>query len=386
VAPVVICGAGAAGLAAALSAAKTGARVLLVEASGRLGGTVIAALIHTLAGLYDSQGRLINGGLPGELVERLTLADDRVGPRKIGRAWVLNVCPQIYRKTVEAWVAGQSRISVLNGTRIVEVHCRGDRIASVALAGPHGPLRVLPWSVVDATGTAEVIRCVDPSLVDGEAPTTAGGFIMRIGGAAPGAAMFPRNVAVIRAIREAAANGQLPPSCAHVWIDRGFYDDEVYVKLPVPLDEDWRERRQAIEQTVRRLQGPLLTFLQELPGFRETSLVQCGAIGIREGGRIRGEYRLTGDDVREMRRFPDAVCRCAWPIEFWHSDRGVSLEYLPEGGYYEVPMRCLKPQGLANVWAAGKCLSADPLAQASARVVGCCWAMGEAAGHAAASV
>jgi hypothetical protein len=60
------------------------------------------------------------------------------------------------------------------------------------------------------------------------------------------------------------------------------------------------------------------------------------------------------------------------------------LEYLPPGTHYEIPMRALKLPGLANYWAAGKCLSADREAQASARWVGACWAMGEAAGKAAA--
>jgi hypothetical protein len=64
----------------------------------------------------------------------------------------------------------------------------------------------------------------------------------------------------------------------------------------------------------------------------------------------------------------------------------VSLEYLTQGDYYEIPLRSLKVQGLANVWTAGKCLSADPYAHASARVVGTCWAMGEAVGRAAAAL
>jgi hypothetical protein len=61
----------------------------------------------------------------------------------------------------------------------------------------------------------------------------------------------------------------------------------------------------------------------------------------------------------------------------------VKLEYLPAGSYYEVPLRSLRVRGFANLWVAGKCLSADRLAQASARVAGTCWAMGEAAGRAA---
>ena len=92
---------------------------------------------------------------------------------------------------------------------------------------------------------------------------------------------------------------------------------------------------------------------------------------------------MTAEDVRTGRRFDDAACRCAWPIEYWHRERGASLEYLPDGVFYEIPLRALRVQGWRNVWAAGKCLSADRLAHASARIAGTCWAMGETAGKAA---
>src|SRR5262245_10783280 len=100
-APVVVCGAGAAGLAAALAAARSGAKVVLVEREPALGGTVAQALIHTLGGLYDSAGQLQNGGLPAELIERLCRADSRTRQRRLGQAWVLNVCPRVYREVVE---------------------------------------------------------------------------------------------------------------------------------------------------------------------------------------------------------------------------------------------------------------------------------------------
>jgi hypothetical protein len=87
--------------------------------------------------------------------------------------------------------------------------------------------------------------------------------------------------------------------------------------------------------------------------------------------------------VSEARKFADAVCRCAWPIEFWDPQCGVKLHYLPDNDFYEIPLRCLKVGGIANLWAAGKCLSADRQAQASARIAGTCWAMGEAVGRAA---
>ncbi len=125
----------------------------------------------------------------------------------------------------------------------------------------------------------------------------------------------------------------------------------------------------------------LLPFLRGQRGLSAVVLTTTGALGVRDDGQIRGEYRLTEADVRQGRRFDDAICRADWPIEYWDPERGVSLDWLPPGHFYEIPARALKVAGFDNLWSAGKCLSAEPLAQASARVAGTCWAMGEAVGR-----
>src|SRR5687768_13634721 len=97
---VVIAGGGAAGMAAAISASRSAARVVLLEARPRVGGTVTSALIHTLGGLYDSSGELINQGLAHELEQRLLDADPTTHRRQMGRVWVLQVRPETDRKSV----------------------------------------------------------------------------------------------------------------------------------------------------------------------------------------------------------------------------------------------------------------------------------------------
>jgi thioredoxin reductase len=73
---VVVCGAGAAGMGAAIAAARAGGNVLLVEATSGLGGTVANALIHTIGGIYDSDGEFLNNGVAAELAARLFAAAD----------------------------------------------------------------------------------------------------------------------------------------------------------------------------------------------------------------------------------------------------------------------------------------------------------------------
>src|SRR5207245_9705615 len=104
----------------------------------------------------------------------------------------------------------------------------------------------------------------------------------------------------------------------------------------------------------------------------------------RAGRMIRGEYVLGSEDVLHAKKFPDAVARCAWPIEQWDESGRARLRYLPEGEHYEIPARSLRAAGVSNLFMAGKTISADEDAIASARVMGCCLATGAAAGNLAA--
>jgi hypothetical protein len=104
----------------------------------------------------------------------------------------------------------------------------------------------------------------------------------------------------------------------------------------------------------------------------------------RAGRMIVGQYVLTGEDVLVGRKFPDAVARCAWPIEQWDAKGTVRFQYLSPGAHYEIPARSLRAAHVTNLFMAGKTISADVDAIASARVMGSCLATGAAAGNLAA--
>ncbi len=381
---LVVCGGGAAGLAASLAAARRGMNVFLIEAESRVGGTVTHALIHTLGGFFDSSGEFINGGLAEELAGDLASADSSVRRRQIGRTWVLSTPPETYQAVVERKVKAEPRIALFVDTRVTSAIVDNERVVEVVATGTSGAVRFSPKAVVDTTGTAEIVRLIDPGLVRDAQRPPAAGLIFRLRRVAPGSVAFPKGIGIIRAMRSAAEQGELSANCAKAWLDIGSYEDEVYLKLFVPLCENWRAegawrstQRQALDTRTA-----VVAFLKGRSEFADAVLTETGVVGIRDGGRIRGMYCLTGTDVRQAQKFPDAACRCCWPIEYWDPHDGVSLEYLPQGDLYEIPLRCLRVQGFKNLWAAGKCLSADSHAQASARVVGCCWSMGEAVGGA----
>lgn len=383
---LVVCGAGAAGMAAALAAARRGMRVALVEAGPQVGGTVAHALIHTLGGLYDADGGLVNDGLPRELIERLQQADSSVRPRQMGRLWVLSVCPRTYQSVVRTWLDAEERITIHCGARVRRVAVEQDRVVEVEIDGPDGTAAVRPRAVIDATGSADVVRRIDARLVHDDDRASAGGLVFTLRGVATGALAFPKGVGIVRALRGAAEDGTLPAECGKAWLDSGIFEDEVYVKLFVPLRNGWRDRaaRGEIGRQLAETQDRVTRFLTGLPGFAAAVPGTTGTLGVRDGGRVRGQYCLTGDDLRAGRRFDDVACRGCWPIEYWDPDEGAAVEYLPDPSGYDIPRRSIAVQGYRNLWVAGKCLSADRQAQASARVAGTCWAMGEAAARAAA--
>ena len=379
---VVIVGAGAAGIAAAISAARLEANVYLFEETNSLGGTVTHSLIHTLGGLYDSSGEFINEGISVELADRLLQADPLTHKRKIGRTWTLSVAPDIYQKVIDAWIVEESKIEVFYKSEVVQIETDNGSVKLLKVVTPQRTITLKPTALIDATGSAEITRMIDPGLVFDNPHRAAGGLIFQMRGVEPGTLEFPKGINLVRAIRRAAQGGTLPHECAMAWIDSGVHEDEVYVKLFVPLSANRRDPEELGEITrkAERTMDELAAFLIRHPGFSEAKVTRTGKLGIRDGGQVKGEYCLTEADVRNGSKFPDAACRCCWPIEYWDPETGVSLEYLPDNDYYEIPLGSLKVRNMKNLWMAGKCFSAEPRAQSSARVAGCCWAMGEAVG------
>jgi hypothetical protein len=127
-------------------------------------------------------------------------------------------------------------------------------------------------------------------------------------------------------------------------------------------------------------------FLRELvPGFERSVLVSTSpVIGVRESRRIHGDHRLTRDEILTATRFDDEIALCGAPIEDHHAGRDTEWAYVPGGGVYGIPYRCLLAAGVEGLLVAGRCFSATHDAHASARSMATCMAMGQAAGTAAA--
>ena len=126
-------------------------------------------LIHTLAGLFDSRGELLQQGLAAELVGRLAHRHATVRRRRMGRLWVLNVSPNLYRSVVNKWIAEEPRIVLYKRSRLSKIACEAGKVARVEVTGRDGVFSLRPGAVVDATGTAEVVRRIAPGLLQKDA-------------------------------------------------------------------------------------------------------------------------------------------------------------------------------------------------------------------------
>lgn len=344
---IAVVGAGAAGIAAAVGAARAGAKTLLLDSRPAPGGTGGFSGLTTLCGLYDDAGRFLNEGFAREFAEALA---ERGAPLRMGRVWVLPYRPERFRDVATSLLSATPGVPAQWNTTITEVVAANGRI--VLLNG------IQVGAVIDCTGTAEVATAIGAETLATDETTQASAVI------------FPlRNVT--RPLETAA--------------------DMAQVLLPVARADlpslNLQASRTPGEFTAKFAGTPeqvpqLLAFLRaNIRGFEQCETPQKEfSIARRSGRMIVGQYVLTGADVLAGQRFSDAVARGAWPIEQWDAKGAVRFKYLPAGTAYEIPARSLRAAQVENLFMAGKTISADVDAIASARVMGTCLATGAAAG------
>lgn len=347
---IAVAGSGAAGIAAAVCAARAGGRVLLLDQNAGPGGTGGFSGLTTLCGLYDDAGNFLNGGFAREFAEAI----GESAPVKSGKLWVLLYRPEKFRAVAVELFSRCSNLDTAWNSPVKSVAVEDERIIAV------NGFKV--GAVIDCTGTAEVARAAGAKCLETNETTQAPAVVFQLCG-------------VTREIDSAAAAAQVlmpliragfPPLYFHPNLEAG----SITAKFSGGPD-----RVPALIEFLRTNVG----------GFEKCESPQSEFTVSRRAGRmVVGEYVLTGTDVLGAKKFSDAVARCAWPVEQWSIEGKTKLRWLPAGDYYEIPARSLRAAGVRNLFMAGKTISADVDAIASARVMGCCLATGEAAARLAA--
>lgn len=394
---IVVVGAGAAGVAAATTAAEHGARVLLVEKYGFAGGAAVAGMSGTICGLYlaheepaDVPTQIVHGfaeRFRGELAARGGLTP----PQRYGKTFTVAHDPLMWREAADDLLTAAG-VRVLLHTTVSRVIAEEGRCLGVALLSTAGEVAVHASRIIDASGDAAVI-----SQLGGEYHFGDGGRIQnptmffRLGGVNTDAfwSAFgddticpPWVTERIRARRDAGAD--LPRE--KIWVFRTPRAGELMVNATRLAATDGRvlnvvdpEDFTYAEVHGRRQVRAYERFLrQEVPGCADAFVVDTGVeVGIRQTRSIRSTDDLTNDDVVTARKRDDGICRSPWPIEL-HDGTRPRLHWLLDD-YYDVPLGALIPQDGENVLVAGRCLGADHEALASARVTAQCFEYGAAA-------
>jgi FAD-dependent oxidoreductase family protein len=389
---VVVVGSGSAGATAAVAAARTGARTLLVERMGFLGG-ISTAVLDTFYAFYTPgrTPRRVVGGIAWEVVGRLVAegaAFER--PNTYGAGTGITYDPEVLKRTWETLVL-EAGAEVLLHTWVTgaELDASG-RVRALRLFNKGGPGRVEVGVVVDASGDADVAAWAgvpfDAPAADGRVQSLS--TVFRLAGVdVDRAEAFGRD-AMWACMREASRSGAYRlPRLEGSWHRTPQPGVVMALMTRVPgVDATDPVQLTRAEIEGRRQAWEYARFLREqVPGFERAVVVTTSpAIGVRESRRVHGRYRLTAEDVLAGRRFDDEIALCGAPIEDHHAGADTRWRYVPEGGVYGIPYRCLLPQGAEGLLVAGRCFSATHDAHASARSMGTCMTMGQAAGTAAA--
>ena len=413
-ADVLVIGGGSAGVAAATAAARAGARTVLVERYGFLGGTSTAGLVGPFMTSYSADGtQRIVGGIFQEVVQRMVEIGGAIDPEttkagsahasfiEYGHAHVTPFHPEALKLAVLA-VVSEAGVDIRFHTSFVDV-IKTEHGVGGAIALDKAGLRALPAKVlIDASADGDVCaRAGAECLVgrdDGKMmPAT---MFFRIGGVDdarleawmnehrrihPGERLFECLV------QQAKGDGRWPIPREYVNMYREPRPGEYRVNTTRLHDIDGTSPADLSRAEVegRRQVIAVVQFLREYcPGCEQVLLLETAAqAGIRETRHVIGEYVLTGDDVLSGAGFPDAIARCAYPIDI-HDPSGTrgSLRGPQDAGanWYEIPYRCLVPRRVEQLLVAGRCISATHEGAASARVIPACYATGQAAGVAAA--
>ncbi len=411
---VLVVGGGPSGLGAALGAAEAGAKVLLAEQYGFLGGSATAGLVITMASYYTSSniplkktrdltlfptdhglGKPIIGGVWQKLVERLVSANGAYAPSAF-TGFMVPFDPEVF-KLVALEMLNGAGVDLLFHAFASGVTMSGDAVSGVVFESKSGPIVARAKVVIDCSGDGDVAAFAGAPFEVGRSrdrmvqPMTLmfllEGFVFErfknYVEAHPDQWHGVQGLAGL--LQYAAKKGELKVPRENILLFGNVRPNRVLVNSTRVLDtlgtDVWDLTRAELE--ARRQVAELTRFFRKyVPGFEKAYVAQSGITTcVRESRRIMGEYLLTAKDVLDARRFEDAIALGSYPIDL-HSPtgKGTILQKIKPGSAYSIPLRCLIPQKVENLLVGGRCISGTHVANASYRTMPICCATGQAAG------
>ncbi len=400
---VAVLGGGAAGVAAAVTAAGQGLSVALVERYGFCGGGAVAGHSGTICGLYEASEdpaappRQVVFGFAATFADRLEARGGLAPPVRYGKTYTRVHDPLVWRETADALLA-KAGVKVVFHAVAKGVHLDGDKVDGLDVWTKQGPLDLRAAVTIDASGDADVVamaglpafvgdngRVQNPTMIFRLLGVDTARFLARYGTDT----IMPAEVTAL--IQEAGAGNRYRLPRAKIWLFTTTRPGELLCNCTRVIGADGRELNPLIRDdfTEAEIEGRLQVreyarfFRDHLAGCEEAFVEDTGVqVGVRQTRQIEGVTKLTNADVVAGTKFRDGIARSPWPIEL-HAGAKPKVEWLIED-VYEVPYGCFVPVQGEGLIAAGRCLSAEHEAVASARVTAQCFGYGHAIGHAAA--
>ncbi|MDD5140842.1 MAG: FAD-dependent oxidoreductase [Verrucomicrobiales bacterium] len=395
-ADVIVCGAGPAGISAAITAARAGARTRLFEVHGCLGGVWTAGL---LTYIFDFD----KPGLTREIVKKLDERDAR--RNKNSSRFVYE--PEVMKLLVEEMcVEAGVKIQLL--TSVVAAYRQGQRLTTIITESKSGREAWTAPVFIDTTGDGDLGAQAGCAWEVGQAkdcpcqPMTMNALAVVEDAKALGKyTSFTAtdeftgpggHLACVEAFKGELKRAGVETSYGHPTIFP-VHDNLVMLMLNHEYGVMAYDSAKITEATLRSRAEihRVAKALRSLGGVWKNLQIATSAeqIGVRDGRRIRGRYTVTKEDLIRGARQPDAVCRVTFGVDIHAETReSNSAETISHGGFktepYDIPLRALIAKDVDGLMMAGRCISGDFIAHASYRVTGNAVAMGEAAGVVAA--
>jgi len=401
---VVVLGGGPAGIAAATAAAWQGARVLLVERYGFLGGMGTAAGVTNFCGLHANvHGEIVQvvHGVADELLERMRALDGLSEPHLIfGRIHAQAYDMPAFKCAADQLLAAAGAQTLFHALAAGVVRAPGGPIEALVVETKSGRAALCGRVFIDCSGDGELAHRAGVPMEKGDEagqllyPT----LMFRVGQVdAERAGEAWRTIPQLMDEAEASGAFRFPRRGAIVRPQKHAYEWRVNVTQLRNADGSATDGTDAWslsagEQEGRRQVVEYLRFLRDrVPGFEHAYVLDIAPqLGIRETRRLVGEVALSGADVLGCASFADSIGVNGWPLE-QHVAGDVVWGWPAAGsrGYNQLPYRMLLPRragadGVDNLLVAGRCASMTHDGHSAARVSGACFAMGQAAGTAAA--
>jgi FAD dependent oxidoreductase len=395
---IAIVGAGIAGICAAIGAAREGADVVLIESFPYIGGLATGGLVSPFM-KHDINGKALVEGIFQELKERMREKNGMIDN---------GFSAEILIDTATEMLS-QAGVTLLLNSTLIEVQRDATHILELTFENPEGSSKVIADQFIDTSGDAVLTYLADaPYEMAKEQQAMTLFFKMK-------------DIDLQKAVEYVKSD----PDDFFPWSSKAYDPNHIvsvagyfshikkakelnamsgsvqyifFCTLPDPgtasfncvnllgydgtskkdLEEAYLEGRTQIADIVR--------VLKNIPGFENAEIAKIAdRVGVRETRRAIGDYVINADDIRQCKKFDDAIAKGCYGIDIHGQKEEESvMEELPEGEYYEIPKRALIVKDLANLQAAGRCISSTRQGQAALRIMPTCAATGEATGRIAA--